>query len=109
VRFQWEELDKADLVPGEDATLSAERARLAHAEKLGALTGGAEAGVYSGEGSAVDTLGRALAALREAERLAPEVGTMRGLLDDALAQLEEVGGQLGHYVRTLAPDPARLE
>jgi DNA repair protein RecN (Recombination protein N) len=109
VRFQWEELDKAGLVPGEDDALAAERGRLAHAEKLGALVGGAEAGVYSGEASVVDTLGRALTALREAERLDSGLGTVRGVVDDALAQLEDAGGQLGRYLRTLAPDPARLE
>jgi len=109
VRFQWEEIDKAGLVAGEDAALAWERARLAHAEKLGSLAGGAEAGLYSGESSAVDTLGRALGGLREAERLDPELGPVRALVEDALAQLEDAGGQLGRYVRGLAPDPARLE
>src|SRR5262249_58031115 len=91
-----------------DAELASERARLVHAERLGNLVGGAESGVYSGEVSAVDTLGRALAALREAERLDAGLGAPRALVEQALAELEEAGAQLGRYARSLAPDPARL-
>jgi DNA repair protein RecN (Recombination protein N) len=109
LRFQHAELEQAALVTGEDAELAGERSRLAHAERLGALAGGAEAGLYSGETSAVDTLGRALAGLREAERLDASLAPVRALVEQALAELEEAGGELGRYVRTLAPDPARLE
>ena len=109
LRFQLDELDKAAPVAGEDAALASERARLVHAERLGNLVGGAEARVYSGETSAVDTLGRALVALRDAERLDAGLGSARALIEQALAELEEAGAQLGRYARSLAPDPARLE
>jgi DNA repair protein RecN (Recombination protein N) len=109
LRFQLDELEKAAPVAGEDAELASERARLVHAERLGSLVGGAESRVYSGETSAVDTLGRALAALREAERLDAGLGAARALVEQALAELEEAGAQLGRYARSLAPDPARLE
>src|SRR5262249_59442379 len=83
--------------------------RLADAERLGSLAGAAEVATYSGEASAVDTMGRALASLREAERLDPGLAPARALVETALAELEEAGGQLGRYLRALAPDPARLE
>jgi DNA repair protein RecN (Recombination protein N) len=109
LRFQAAELEQAALVPGEDAELLGERARLVHAERLGALAGGAETGIYSGEASAVDMLGRAVGSVREAERLDDSLAPIRTLMEQALAELEEAGAQLGRYVRTLAPDPARLE
>src|SRR5262245_44219609 len=109
LRFQLDELEKAALVSGEEAALLSERARLAHAERLGTLVYGAEAGVYSGDASAVDTLGRALSALREAERLDPALAAVRALVEQSLAELQEAGAQLGRYGRTLAPDPIRLE
>jgi len=109
LHFQEAELTQAALVPGEDAELLGERARLAHAERLGGLTGSAEHEVYSGEPSAVDTLGRALGSLREAERLDGSLAATRMLVEQALAELEEAGAQLGRYVRALAPDPVRLE
>jgi DNA repair protein RecN (Recombination protein N) len=109
LRFQLDELEKAAPVPGEDAELGSERARLVHAERLGTLVGGAETRVYSGEASAVDSLGRALASLREAERLDGGLEAVRALVEQALAELEEAGAQLGRYTRMLAPDPVRLE
>src|SRR5262249_56746632 len=79
LRFQLDELEKAAPVAGEDAQLAGERARLVHAERLGSLVGGAESRIYSGETSAVGTLGRALAALRAAERLGARPGAARAL------------------------------
>src|SRR5262249_62059447 len=79
IRFQREELEKAGLVPGEEAELQAERSRLAHAERLGSLAGAAEVATYSGEASAVDTMGRALGSLRGAGRPAPGLAPARGL------------------------------
>jgi DNA repair protein RecN (Recombination protein N) len=109
LRFQLDELEKASPVPGEDAELASERGRLVHAERLGTLVGGAETRVYSGEVSAVDSLGRALVSLREAERLDGGLEAVRALVEQALAEIEEAGAQLGRYTRTLAPDPVRLE
>src|SRR6516164_3458527 len=109
IRFQHDELERAALVPGEEAELQSERTRLAHADRLGSLAGTAEAATYSGEASAVDTLGRALGSLREAERLDPALAPTRTLVETALAELEEAGAELGRYLRALAPDPARLE
>ena len=56
-----------------------------------------------------DALGRAVGSLREAGRLDDSLAPIRTLVEQALAELEEAGEQLGRYVRTLAPDPARLE
>jgi DNA repair protein RecN (Recombination protein N) len=109
LQFQVQELERAALVPGEDEALLAERGRLVHAERLAILAGDAEAGLYSGEGAAVETVGRALAALKEAVRLDPGVEPMRALVETTLAELEEAGRALGAYARSLQPDPERLE
>jgi len=42
----------------------------------------------------VDVLGRALASLREAERLDPGLESMRALIEQSLAELEDAGAQL---------------
>ena len=73
------------------------------------LVGGAEAAVYSADASAVATLGRALGALGEGERLDSGLEPTRRLLESALAEVEEAGAALGRYLGSLAPDPARLE
>jgi DNA repair protein RecN (Recombination protein N) len=109
LRTQSAEIERAGLVSGEEEALTAERGRLVHAERLAALATGAESAVYSGEGAAIETIGRALGALKEAVGLDPSLDAIRGLLDAALAELEEAGSELGRYVRDLTPDPARLE
>src|SRR5207247_7661997 len=91
LRAQVEELAHAALVAGEEESLSAERARLVHAERLAVLATGAEEGLYSGEGAVIDVLGRALVALREAAGLDPGLASTRALLESALAEVEEAG------------------
>jgi DNA repair protein RecN (Recombination protein N) len=109
LRSQSAELEHAALVPGEEEALAAERARLVHAERITTLTTGAEAAVYSSEGAVVETIGKALAAVREAAQLDRGLDPIRALLESALAEAEEAGSALGRYVRELNLDPARLE
>jgi DNA repair protein RecN (Recombination protein N) len=109
LEFQLGELERAALAAGEEEALEGERQRLLHAEKLATLVGGAEAGLYSGDGAAVDAIGRGLAALREAERLDATLASARTLLEAAMAEVQEVGATLGRYLRDLAPDGERLD
>src|SRR5205085_8176027 len=109
LRQQHDELVRAALIPGEEDQLGAERARLVHAERLTALATGAEEALYSAEGAVIDTLGRALGAVREAVRLDATLEPTRALLESALAELEEAGSSIGGYVRDLQPEQARLE
>jgi DNA repair protein RecN (Recombination protein N) len=109
LRFQLEELAGAKLQPGEDDSLGAERTRLQHAEKLIGLVNNAEASVYSGDNAAVESIGRALTIIREAERIDDGLAGPRVLLESALAELEEASGALTRYSRTVHPDPSRLE
>ena len=108
LRYQQDELAKANLAPGEDEILAAERTRLASADRLGALAGATEQAIYSEDGAVVEQLGRALSGLREAERIDRALEPARKLLESALAELEDAGRSLGRYLQELAPDPARL-
>jgi DNA repair protein RecN (Recombination protein N) len=108
LRFQLDELVGATLQPGEDDALAVEKTRLSHAERLASLVNLADASVYSGDGAAVEAIGRALTILREAERIDDGLAGPRALLESALAELEEASGSLMRYSRTLEPDPGRL-
>src|SRR5207237_5193007 len=83
LRQQHEELVRATLVPGEADQLGSERPRLVHAGRLTALATGAEEALYSAEGAVIDTLGRALGAVREAVRLDATLESTRALLESA--------------------------
>jgi DNA repair protein RecN (Recombination protein N) len=108
LRYQLDELTKANLAPGEDELLATERTRLASADRLATLAGGAEQAIYSEDGAVVERLGRALTHLREAEKLDKVLEGPRALLESALAELEDAGRSLGRYLHDLAPDPAKL-
>jgi DNA repair protein RecN (Recombination protein N) len=109
LRGQVTELERASLVAGEEEALTAERARLLHAERLATLVGGAEGAIYSGEGAVVGVLGKARTALREAAGFDPALEATRTLVETALTELEEAGSVMGRYLGQLAPDPTRLE
>ncbi len=109
LRFQLEELTGANLQPGEEDVLAADRGKLLHAEKLATLVNSAEASLYSGDSAAVESIGRALTIIREAERIDAGLAGPRVLLESCLAELEEASGALSRYSRTLRPDPAKLD
>jgi DNA repair protein RecN (Recombination protein N) len=99
--------------PGEDAVLSAEAARLAHAETLReaavaahvALAGDTESTVGS---DALDLLGRARRLLDDQRDHDRELGELADRLADAVAVVADVAGDLASYADSVDGDPMRL-
>ncbi len=106
--YQVREIEVADPRPGERATLEAERARLAHAERLLELARAAH-GALSDEDAAQDALRRAAADLRAAAELDPGTEELaaraRALVDEAA----ELARDVRAYGDTVSVDPQRLE
>ncbi|MFM2152874.1 MAG: hypothetical protein RL199_1309 [Pseudomonadota bacterium] len=109
LQFQLEEVDKVDPRPGEEESLKADRQRLASAGKLRDATSGAEALLYSRDGSAAELAGSAADDLEKAAALDPALAPLAESLRAAVDQLEEVARDLGKYARGVDDDPARLE
>jgi DNA repair protein RecN (Recombination protein N) len=108
LRNQSEELMRANLIPGEEEALGAERGRLVHAERLAAIATGAEETLYSGEGAVVETLGRALASIRE--RSASTARSMRPARSSRARSPSSKRRARARPLRAqLTPDAARLE
>jgi DNA repair protein RecN (Recombination protein N) len=108
LRFQLTELEQADLQPGEDENLKAERERTKGAEKfLSACTHGEET-LYSSDDAVVGRIAavsREIAALAQLDpALAPVVETLRS----AQAQVEDAASELGRYAGNVRFDPERL-
>ncbi len=113
--YQIEEIDKAQLIDGEDRTLEQEYGRLSQIDRLSAdvthalrLLDGDEREVSDGSG--------ALQLMRMAERPLASVCTIDGSaegivaqLRDALFALDDVVLALHRYLEILEPDPGRLE
>ena len=108
-RFRMAELERAELTPGEDDALAAERTVLANATRLAEAAGAAEQVLYGGEGAAVDAIARAAARLAEAAAIDPKLGEPLELIAAARANLEEAARTLGAYAARLEADPARLD
>ena len=109
LRFQVTELERVAPEAGEDQALEDERKLLSHSEKLHALSGSVESGLYSGRTAAVGALGDALKALREIAQIDPSVVTHVQNLESALFAAEDVARSMGTYGRKIRFNPQRLE
>lgn len=106
--FQIDEIERLDPKPAEDEALAREERRLASAEKLREAAAAAEAALYSGDGAAVEVVGRAAARVAEAAPLDPALEPLAASMKSALVELEEAARSLGRYARGVEADPARL-
>lgn len=104
MEWQLAELRAADLRPGEDEELAAERSVSRHAVRLIEMAQAAREDVDGAEGPA-----RALARLRAAAQLDPRLAGLPVRLDGLVAELEDLGGELRRYVESVDADPGRLE
>jgi DNA repair protein RecN (Recombination protein N) len=108
-RFRLKELERAELVIGEDDRLAAERLMLANASKLAEAANSVEQMLYAAEGAAIDLLSKAEIQLGESAALDPELGEPRDLIAAARANLEEAAHFLRGYADRIEADPARLD
>jgi DNA repair protein RecN (Recombination protein N) len=108
LRHVVEEIDAARIRIGEEETLQAEARRLSQA---GALVEHAQRIVEALEGeggNALAALGIAGRALTSLEKVDPDVGTWRELLDAGYANLSELARLAGEYAGSVQEDPERL-
>lgn len=109
LRHVVDEIDRAKLVPGEDAKLDDEARRLEHADELRTLATQVVSAV-EGDGdegllSLLATVQRALGQLR---RIDGGAEPLARLADDALYALEELGREATRYADGVELDPERL-
>jgi DNA repair protein RecN (Recombination protein N) len=110
LRFQVTEIETAQLEPGEDGRLAAERERLRHAAKLVERAGGAFALLSGDEDSAaLDALRAARRLLAEAAGLDAGLGAQADRLDALTAEVEDVAVALQGYLDELDLDPAHRD
>lgn len=114
LRFQVNEIDAAQLQPGEDEELERERSMLANAERiqfdtLGALqllTGDPDEATAQG---ALDQLRQLDRLLRDLTGLAESTAGFQDQVAEALTTLTDVGAEMRSFVDGIENDPARLE
>jgi DNA repair protein RecN (Recombination protein N) len=107
-RFQAEEIDSAQLDPGEYQELEARSSILTNLEKLKKDTGATYAALYEADGSVLERLKMMAAVLSELSTIDVNLkGVAEGLRDSTI-QLEEVAFDLSRYLDKLDLDPGEL-
>ena len=109
LRFQMNELDEANVKPGEEKELSEEGRCLENSEELLGEATRVHGELYATEGAVterISALVKTLARLREWDS---SLGGPHDELREAYHSLTEVGRDLNHYVGTVRHDPGRLE
>ena len=102
--------ETADLGPGLEDELRAERERLRHTTELAeGASAAAEALVPDDGDGAAALAGAAERALAPLERLAPELAPVAAELRDAELRLREAGSELRAFLLSLEAEPGRLE
>lgn len=107
--FQVSEIEAASLTAGEEEALMAERARLAHADRLRELAHGALEDLREKEQSALLLLGGAKRALTEIASVAPGQAETLRLVESALISAEEASSMLRDFSGSIEADPGRLD
>src|SRR6266487_2826476 len=113
LRYEIEEIEKAELHPGEVEELEEERTVLSSAERLrelctlvyGSIKGGDIGGDFQ---SALDQLSTELKALNELSRLDKNLEEHETNLSEAIFRLEDIASSISSYESDIEDDPQRL-
>jgi DNA repair protein RecN (Recombination protein N) len=109
LQYQYDELVKMQLQPGEEEALSQEYHRLKHSGRLGELSNQAFTALYEGEGSVLDQLGEVNQWIHELAQIDAQGESWVSLLDTATIALREVTDNLRDYRSQMEYDPNRME
>jgi len=113
--FQSREIANAQLKehrpgePNEEEALSAERARLVHAEKLFEIAHQGFEALYGEAGSVIERLKSTRHRLRDGEKIDPSLSYLIQTLEAAIVQAEDTASSLRSYRDKIHFDPKRLE
>jgi DNA repair protein RecN (Recombination protein N) len=109
LQFQEREIAAAEIRPGEDDELEAEKLRAQHAASLlAAVQGGIDA-LYGEPGAVVETLDRVRRDLERARRFDPRLAGPLAALGDVALRVEELVGELRGCLKSIDVDEARRE
>jgi DNA repair protein RecN (Recombination protein N) len=107
-RFQADEIDAAQLSPGEYEELTARAAVLGNLQKLKRELGQVHVALYEADGSVLEKLKLMSAVLAELSGIDPQLAGISKSLRDSTIQLEEVAFDLSRYTDRLDLDPSEL-
>ena len=109
VEFQLGELQKANLQPGEDETLAADRQLLRSADTIQRLCAESYGELYDNEAAALTVLGHVWKRVGELAAIDPRFAPHLEARDGIKAQLEDLAFTLRGFAAGIDASPARLQ
>ncbi len=110
LRYQIEEIDAAELTPGEEEELLARRKKLQNLEKIVQAAGGAYAALRGEEAAGAVELAQAAAgALQEIAGVSEELAPEAERLFDLSYQMEECASRLREFLDGMEDEPENLD
>lgn len=109
LRFQQQEIAKAQLKPGEDEELLQERKLLAGAEQLAAGAATIHEVLYSDHGAVLEKIGDILRRLEELAKIDNLLAPHLKSAESSYYQLEDIALSMQDYAQSVEFDPYRLE
>ncbi|MEW5737059.1 MAG: DNA repair protein RecN [Thermodesulfobacteriota bacterium] len=106
--FIRDEIEKAEIGPGEDETLFQKKERLKNSQILFAAAAGAEEGLYAGDDPVCGRLADIERILSDAGRHDPELAARARVVSEARYALEDAARELSSYARSVTFDEAEL-
>jgi DNA repair protein RecN (Recombination protein N) len=108
-QFQFTELERANLQPGEEEELAREKSVLENVEKLSEKINTALAALQENPGSALENLSSVSKEIKQAASWDVSLKATQERLEESLVSLKELYRELESYRNKLEYDPARLE
>lgn len=109
LRFQYNELQSADLSDGIQEELEQESAALSHSEDIKSALFKADSLLNGDETGVVACTGMAAEALHSIESVFPKVKDLAARLDTARIELEDIAADVSSYSDNIDFNPARLD
>ncbi len=109
LRFQIQELEDADLKPGEEEQLEGELDVLRHGERILHAANDAFYAIYDGENAALDVVGDACDQLHRVSGHDKRLADLTAYLESARGQLRDAALELRDYCSEFDLDPGRLQ
>jgi len=108
-RFQMEEIEKANIKPGEDSLLEEERQRLRYAEQLMEIVTESYQQLYEREDSVLSDIARCIKRIEKGIEKDRRLELIRKSIASAKVEMEEAALELRDLGKTIVIDPYRLE
>jgi len=109
VRFQIQEIEATNPVPGEDETLADEKSRLQHAEELLGIVSDGYQNLYEKDDSVLASVARCTKAMEKGAGIDRELGSIGDSLAEIALQVEDASFALRDFKKAIQIDPQRLE